>query len=113
MLPLGEFWAGECRAMREAVQAAGHPGCNMGYARGSCAQFPVDDGPDAVRFTICRHEGAAVGIQYVLERDHLPFAHGRLECPAQAESEILARQAQAYVESYLRHKKENGWKENR
>ena len=55
----------------------------------------------------------AIGIYYVVERDHHPFAHGRLEYSLTAaafvtppESATLARQAQAYVESYLRRKKE-------
>jgi hypothetical protein len=113
MLPLGELWSGECRAVPGAPRTADHACCNMGYARGSCERFPEDAGPDAVRFSICRHEGEAVSIQYVLERDHLPFAHGRLEHPAVTESELLTRQARAYVESYLRRKKENRCKENR
>ena len=56
---------------------------------------------------------AAIGLYYVVERDHHPFAHGRLEYSLAAaafltapESATLARQAQAYVESYLRRKKE-------
>ena len=70
-------------------------------------------GPDAVRFTISRHEAPRSAIYYVVERDHHPFAHGRLEYSLLAaafltppESATLARQAQAYVESYLRRKKE-------
>jgi hypothetical protein len=88
--------------------------CNLGYARGECARFPEGDGPDAVRFTISSHHGAVIGICYVVERDHHPFAHGRLEYSTAAaifatppETATLARQAQAYVESYLRRKKES------
>ena len=124
MLPLGELWAGECMAAPGAAQPPGQTCCNMGYARGRCNNFPEGDGPDAARFTISqfnhsRHEGSALGIQYVLERDHLPFAHGRLDYSTQAggfaqapPSGTLARQAQAYAESFLRRKKESGWKEN-
>jgi hypothetical protein len=88
--------------------------CNLGYARGECARFPAGEGPDAVRFTISGHESTAIRIYYVVERDHHPFAHGRLEySPAAAgfvtppETAALERQAQAYVESYLRRKEES------
>jgi hypothetical protein len=85
----------------------------MGYARGECARFPEGDGPDAVRFTISSHDGAAIGLYYVVEQNHHPFAHGRLEYSIAAsafltppEPATLARQAQAYVESYVRRKKD-------
>lgn len=117
MLPLGDWWKGECHAVRGAPTEAGGSerdrGCNLGYARGECARFPAGEGPDAVRFTISSHESAAVGIYYVVERDHHPYAHGRLEYSltagalvTPAETKTLARQAQAYVESYLRRKEE-------
>ena len=130
MLPLGEWWKGVCHAAPGAPQAesgaAGGGGCdigcdtecntecNLGYARGKCARFPDGEGPDAVRFTVSSHESTAIRIYYVVERDHHPFAHGRLEySPAAAgfvtppESATLARQAQAYVESYSRRRKES------
>jgi len=121
MLPLGDWWTGVCHAVPDAPQDAGGIGCdtsrgttcNLGYARGECARFPEGDGPDAVRFTISSHEDSAIGLYYVVERDHHPFAHGRLVYSLAAaafmtapESATLARQAQAYVESYLRRKKE-------
>jgi hypothetical protein len=86
----------------------------MGYARGRCPRFPQDQGADAVRFTISRHEAVVLRIYYVAERDHHPFEQGPLEYsltahalvdpPAQA---TLARQAEAYAQSYLRRKKES------
>ena len=125
MLPLGDWWKGVCHAVPGAPQAdAGAAGggwcdtgcdtcCNLGYARGECARFPEGEGPDAVRFTVSSHESTAIGIYYVVEREHHPFAHGRLEYSltgavflAPPESATLARQAQAYVESYLRRKEE-------
>ena len=58
-------------------------------------------------------EEAVLGIYYVAERDHHPFeqgplvyslsGHALLEPPARA---ALARQAEAYAESYLRRRKE-------
>ena len=86
-MPLGDWWTGVCHAVPGAPQDAGGIGCdtsrgttcNLGYARGECARFPEGDGPDAVRFTISSHDSAAIGIYYVVERNHHPFAHGRLE----------------------------------
>ena len=121
MLPLGDWWKGVCHAVTGAPQETGRnecetlcdPLCNLGYARGECARFPEGEGPDAVRFTISGHESSVIHIYYVLERDHHPFAHGRLAYSQAAaalvtppESVTLARQAQAYVESYLRRRKE-------
>jgi hypothetical protein len=115
MLPLGDAWTGICRALpglpAPPDEAGIRPLCNLGYARGGCSRFPSGDGPDAVRFTISRDDGATVGIYYVVERDHHPFAHGRMEYSVATgviapppPSEIVARQAQAYVESYRRRK---------
>lgn len=113
MLPLGGRWRGMCRAWPEAgvePDAGMRPVCQLGYARGVCPRFPGGDGPDAVRFTVTRDENGRLSIYYVVERDHHPFAHGRLECqpdgqsPTGAPGEILARQAQAYAESYWRRK---------
>jgi hypothetical protein len=116
MLPLGDSWAGVCRAIPERPgppdEAILRPLCNLGYARGTCARFPEGDGPDAVRFAISRDAGAAIRISYVIERDHHPFAHGNLEYfPATGAvgerpgGETLERQAQAYAESYRRRKR--------
>src|ERR1039458_3431825 len=124
MLPLGDWWKGVCHAVPGAPEEAGGTGCdtacNMGYARGACARFPEGPGPDAVRFTISSHESGVIGIYYAVERDHHPFAQGRLEYSPAAnawvtppETALLARQAEAYVESYLRRKKESRWKQNR
>ena len=122
MLPLGEWWKGVCHAVPGAPQAeAGAAGgsccdttCNLGYPRGECARFPEGEGPDAVRFTISSHGSTAIGIYYVVERDHHPFAQGRLEYSPTVkafatppETATLARQAEAYVESFLRRKKES------
>ena len=118
MLPLGDAWTGICRALPERPaqpdEAGVRPLCNLGYARGNCARFPAGDGPDAVRFTISRDDGVTVGIYYVVERDHHPFAHGSLACSMASGQwtsapvdDTLQRQAQAYVESYLRRKKES------
>jgi hypothetical protein len=113
-LPLGESWSGTCRAVPGGFQpddAALRQHCNLGYARSVCPRFPAGDGPDAVRFTISSHDHDIVSIYYVVERDHHPFAHGSIACSASTgqwntvlPDETLQRQAQAYVESYLRRK---------
>jgi hypothetical protein len=118
MLPLGDWWKGDCQAAPGAPEEAGGTGCetacNLGYGRGACARFPEGPGPDAVRFTISSHESGAIRIYWVAERDHYPFAEGRLEYWPAAnafasppETALLGRQAQAYVESYLRRQKES------
>ena len=121
MLPLADLWAGSCCAVAgrkdQPDEGAVRPLCNMGYARGVCSRFPADDpGPDAVRFTVSRDDGARLLLHYVLERDHHPFAHGRLEyavtdcrfVPA-VSGEVLCRQAEAYVLSYLQRKFRGGF----
>lgn len=118
MLPLGDQWAGVCHAHPEQPSQPDETGlrplCNLGYARGNCARFPTGMGPDAVRFAIFRDVAGTIGITYVVERDHHPFAHGRLAYSAEAaafaeppSSAILARQAQAYAESYRRRKSQS------
>ena len=117
MLPLGDAWAGVCRAVPDQPcrpdESALRPLCNFGYARGSCARFPSADGPDAVRFTVSQDDGARLRIYLVVERDHLPFAHGPLEYSRATGAfvepppdQTIGRQAGAYVESYLRRKSE-------
>ncbi len=128
-LPLGGWWKGVCHSASGAPEAeSGTPGgsprdsncdplcdplCNLGYARGACARFPAGEGPDAVRFTISSHSGDAIRIYYVMEHDHFPFTHGRLDYSPAAGAFLappgmvtLERQARAYVESYLRQLKE-------
>ena len=115
ILPLGDRWAGICRAVPDVPwqpdEAMLQRLCNLGYARGTCARFPSGDGPDAVRFTVSLDHGSSLRIYYVMERDHLPFAHGPLEYSVAAGAflnplagETASRQAEAYVESYLRRK---------
>ncbi len=110
-LPLGDAWAGECRApgYQGAVpdRAALLGNCNLGYARSACPRVPTG-GADAVRWAVTRHRGDAVSICCVLERDHLPFERAALEYDAAAgrftvphPDPNVARQARAYIQSYL------------
>ena len=116
-LPLGDGFAGRCCAdpSAEAIpsQTALENHCNLGYARGQCGRFPGGAGPDAVRFTLSGRQHGIISIYYVVERDHRPYEHGSLaydvkrralvEPPA---SRLLARQAETFVESYLRRRLE-------
>jgi len=119
MLPLGDSWAGACRAVADRPwqpdPATLRPLSNLGCARGHCAHFPAGDGPDAVRFTVVAADGPSVRLYYVLERDHHPFAHGPLTYSVESASftsdapaDALESQARAYIASYLRRKAEAG-----
>lgn len=111
-MPLGDSWSGCCRAVpgsewvpdRHTVQQL----CNFGYAREKCARVSADL-PDAVRFSISHDREGLIRIYWVVEKNHLPFAHGPLEYSradaaftAAPSDDCLAQQARAYVTSYLR-----------
>ena len=111
-LPLGSGFEGLCRAREgEAVEPgelALRDWCNLGYAAGGCARFPAG-APDAVRFAVARDAGGLVVIHYVVEQGHRPHSHGELEYERSRrafrhppQDTTLARQAQVYVENYLR-----------
>jgi hypothetical protein len=117
-LPLGDAWTGRCHASGD-LPVEPEPAqlvslCHLGYARGRCAHFPKDDpGADAVRFAVSADSSTSLDLCYVLERDHHPFAHGTLSYSlpfrrflSQPAGRILACQAEAYIDSYLRRQKE-------
>ena len=118
MLPLGDLWAGECRAEPlhpcDAAESGLRMLCNLGYARGTCERFPgAPEIPDAVRFTIASDDGSVIRLLFAIERDHHPFLHGPLEYSTtraafspEPDDENFGRQARAYVDSYLRRKRE-------
>lgn len=114
ILPLGDGWAGECRAPGCEAAAPGRAellaNCNLGYARAACNRVPAD-GPDAVRWAVSRDDGATIGLCCIIERDYLPAARADLEYDAAAArfttahpDAVVAQQARAYVESYLTRK---------
>jgi hypothetical protein len=115
--PLGDAWSGLCQADPDHPWQPGsetlYSACNIGYARAQCSHFPPGDGPDSVRFTISADEGSLLRLYYVVERDHLPFAHGALEYsvpeadfrPAPS-IPAVTRLARAYVASYFRRRSE-------
>jgi hypothetical protein len=113
-LPLGDAWTGICKAAESLPEPAILDSlCWFGYARGRCRHFPEQDaGPDAVRFVVRRDNGVSLDLYYVLERDHHPFAHGRLGYSVEGRrligttgSEAFESQAEAYVDSYLRRRR--------
>jgi hypothetical protein len=92
-LPLGEAWAGVCTRGGEPEETQQRHVCNMGYARGRCANFPADAKADAVRFSARQEEGRLVLI-WVLEKAHAPVAHGicgdaKLESPMDRQAEVF------------------------
>ena len=110
-VPLGDLRSGICHAFPGAEwtpdSGTARRLCNFGYAREKCSRFPVD-GPDAVRFSISQDQDGLIRIYWVVEKDHLPSAHGRLEysrteaCFRSSHPDArITQQAQAYVDSYL------------
>ncbi len=84
-------------------------GCNRGYSRGACDRFPAGSTIDAVRFHVAGTTVDTFQIQYVLERDGWPAADGVLiysrveqRFPDAHNDPVLQRQAEAFLESYLR-----------
>ena len=113
-LPLGDAYTGECRAgtiPHQPDPSVMRTLCNCGYARGltACARFPQDARVDAVRFSIAADEGDGIRLQYILEKQCWPLDHGELRYSVSGRAfasapadEIVARQAIAFLESYLR-----------
>jgi len=105
--PLGDAFSGECRAPENSAQpdeTRTREICNFGYGRGRCEQFPAESAADAVRFHVATDAGALIKIQYVFEKDCWPGKHGIIE--PLAVNETLRRQADAFLESYLRRRNE-------
>ncbi|HTC32740.1 MAG TPA: hypothetical protein VK724_05185 [Bryobacteraceae bacterium] len=104
-LPLGDAFSGECRVPGNSAQpdeTRMREVCNLGYGRNNCEHFPAESAADAIRFHIAEDSGELIKIQYVFERDCWPREHGEVDL-SDAPS-ILRRQADAYLESYLRRR---------
>ena len=103
-LPLGDAFSGECRAPGSTLQpdeARMREVCNPGLGRHGCEQFPSAYAADAIRFHVREDLGELIHIQYVFEKDCWPGEHGDA---TNLGSEILRRQADAFLESYLRRR---------
>jgi hypothetical protein len=112
-LPLGDAYAGECRApgANRPDESRMREICNLGYGRNRCEYFPAASAADAVRFHVSQDTGELVRIQYVFEKDCWPGERGFFECRPDAafpgaKDQTLRRQAQAFLESYLRRRNE-------
>jgi hypothetical protein len=110
-VPLGDVYAGECRAQAEPYV----PGeqelvlCNLGYAREECPRFPAAAQADQTRFCLAACEPDRVVIRWVQERAHLPLHSGAVEFDLERQvwlaahpDPVIQRQAEAYLEAYLR-----------
>ena len=113
-LPLGDAYAGECRAAAIAFQPEEQVVrgvCNSGYGRGCCQRFPDESERDAVRFHVAGDAGDLIRIQYVFEKACWPASNGVVEFSIAShqlcsltEDAILKRQAEAFAESYVRRR---------
>jgi hypothetical protein len=118
---LGDSFAGACHAQPadivEPPEAQQLELCNCGYARGRCDRFPGNSAADAVRFSVTDDSPTRLLVVYVVEKDHAPAEFGTLEyvvADARLEelrnivgsriSDVLAQQAGAFLESYLRRR---------
>jgi hypothetical protein len=113
--PLGDSFAGACHAQPadivEPPESRLRELCNCGYARDRCDRFPGNSAADAVRFSVTDDAPTRLSVVYVVEKDHAPVEFGTLEyLIADARlnkapiSDILAHQARAFLESYLRRR---------
>jgi hypothetical protein len=91
-MPLGAAWSGVCSLAPSEEIPEGEllEMCNLGYARGKCARFPLETEADAYRFSL-QPSGQVI---YVIEKLHAPIAHG--VCTGQALNAALDAQAQAF-----------------
>jgi hypothetical protein len=111
-LPLGDAYTGECRCDPVALEPEDtvlRAYCNSGYARGKCGRFPNDTRADAVRFNIASDSDDVIRLQYIFEKGCWPVDHGDASYSvaghaftAPPADEVVRRQADAFIESYLR-----------
>jgi hypothetical protein len=109
-LPLLDKYRGVCRAAVDPlIPSDVHQDelCNRGYAGRRCDHFPHGSA-DAARFSVVADRGSSLSLVYILEKDHLPDQHGKLEywiAESRLEGEgtsLLHAQARAFVQGYLR-----------
>jgi hypothetical protein len=112
-VPLGEPYWGVCRCGESEFQPDSETVrecCNFGNVRARCARFPATAEYDTISLTAWSGGDGAVEVQYIMERDHTPVSHGRLQFSGgdfeknKAPDAVLS-QARAFAESYLRSKR--------
>ncbi len=86
--------------------------CNLGLGSHGCEQFPLNSASDAIRFHVAKDSGELIHIQYVFEKECWPGEHGSFDYSVSQKlssarvDETLRRQAEAFLESYLRRRSE-------
>ena len=84
--------------------------CNTGYGRHSCEQFPTSSAADAIRFHVAQDAGELIHIQFIFEKECWPAQRGTADFSVKngfsdgLPDKILRRQAEAFVESYLKRR---------
>jgi hypothetical protein len=112
-LPLGSSWRGTCLASGHEDAALSNielESCNLGYAK-SCPRLPTERDCDAVRFVVVNESKNSVSLQFVLETNYLPTAHGMLVHDQHSGSWIsphpdsrIQKMAECFLQSYLARK---------
>jgi hypothetical protein len=108
-LPLGDGFAGECRAPgcagRKPRDEELKESCNLGYAT-TCPHLPEERRADAIHFAA--NGDQIVKVNYVMVKDQAPGEHGFLEFdPATKKWHVehananIQRMAECYVDSWL------------
>ena len=109
-LPLGASWRGVCSAPGHEQAIPGDTeleSCNLGYAK-SCPRLPQERSCDAVRFAIANDAGETISVQFVLESNYLPAAHGLLQYDGSVRgwtlphsSPVIQKLAECFLQSYF------------
>jgi hypothetical protein len=109
-LPLGAAWHGSCAAPGQADALLSNEElqeCNVGYAK-KCPRLPKERSADAIRFGVSSDSGEAISVQFVVESQYLPVAHGLLQYDPREKKwtsehpEPLAQKlAEAFLQSYV------------
>ncbi|MGH9647625.1 MAG: hypothetical protein ACRD4E_12515 [Bryobacteraceae bacterium] len=73
-----------------------------------CDRVPGGSAPEAVRFSVTDDTPDRLSVIYVVEKDHAPVEFGTLQYAVESArlegpvtSDVLVRQARAFLESYL------------
>lgn len=109
-LPLGASWRGACSAPGHEQTALGNielESCNLGYAK-KCSRLPKERSCDAVRFAVAKDSTEAISLQFVLETEYLPTAHGILQFDRSSgdwtvkhSDDRIQKMAQCFLQSYI------------
>lgn len=109
-LPLGAAWHGSCAATDHADAPLTNvelESCNLGYAK-HCPRLPKDRHGDAIRFGVSNDSGEMISVQFVIESEYLPLAHGLLQYDSRTMTWIVEhpqpraqKLAAAFLQTYI------------